>query len=189
MKEVRLETERLVLRELRQSDWTALHAQYADPEARRFGAAHRWRWQSWLYVWLLRNTAGAPMRPIYDLAVVLRGQEDAPVGGCSLVIGNTRYGALLGFIMDPRWRARGYATEAARGMLRFAFEELGVEQVSAGCHPENLASRRVLERIGMQYRGDEKRFPGSPRGMPSRAYALTRDEWLARCEETPVGTV
>jgi len=53
------------------------------------------------------------------------------------------------------WRT-GLATEAARACLRYAFEELGLETIVAVTKPENSASRRVLEKIGMKYERDAR---------------------------------
>ena len=50
------------------------------------------------------------------------------------------------------WR-RGLATEAALAVLRVAFHELGLNRVEALCMPENLASIRVIERLGMRREG------------------------------------
>lgn len=59
----------------------------------------------------------------------------------------------MGFVISPdRWGS-GYATEAAQAVLRFGFEGPGLDRIWATCRPENLASVRVLERIGMQREG------------------------------------
>jgi RimJ/RimL family protein N-acetyltransferase len=58
--------------------------------------------------------------------------------------------ALLGYIVDPDYAGQGYASEAAWEMARVAFEELGVLRLVAGCFADNLASVRILEKIGMR---------------------------------------
>lgn len=77
-------------------------------------------------------------------------------------------GAVQHIERDPRnplelgWRLRadqqgkGYATEAALAMARFAFERLRTLQLLAVCRQENLASSAVMERIGMRFRGVER---------------------------------
>jgi RimJ/RimL family protein N-acetyltransferase len=52
------------------------------------------------------------------------------------------------------WWGRGIATEAARASLRFGFEVAGLERIVAFAVPENVASRRVLERCGMRLEGE-----------------------------------
>jgi len=55
-----------------------------------------------------------------------------------------------------RW-GRGIATEAARLVLRYAFEHYGLNRVEATCMPENAGSRRVLEKLGMEHEGRLRR--------------------------------
>jgi len=60
------------------------------------------------------------------------------------------------YLSPPYWR-RGYATAATELILRFAFEELAVSEVTATCDPDNAASRRVLEKNGLRVVGEETR--------------------------------
>jgi len=70
---------------------------------------------------------------------------------------------------------RGYATEAARAALEFAFDELDWPQVVAFTAASNLRSRRVMERLGMTYESrDEFDHPRIEPGHPLRRHALYR---------------
>ena len=61
----------------------------------------------------------------------------------------------IGWRLRPdRW-GRGYATEAARRMAAFAFDDLGAPSLAAICHPDNADSAKVMRRLGMRYRGEE----------------------------------
>lgn len=55
----------------------------------------------------------------------------------------------IGYGIAPAYQRRGYATEAARGLLKWAFSNPDVKRVTAECHEDNRASIRVLERLGM----------------------------------------
>lgn len=57
-------------------------------------------------------------------------------------------------LLPSRW-GRGYATEAARRMAAFAFDDLTAPSLAAICHPDNVDSARVMRRLGMRYRGEE----------------------------------
>ena len=57
----------------------------------------------------------------------------------------------VGFLLDRSWWGKGYATEAARAALQFGFEDFKLKQIIALVHPENLASQRVIEKLGMMY--------------------------------------
>jgi ribosomal-protein-alanine N-acetyltransferase len=57
----------------------------------------------------------------------------------------------VGFLLDRPFWGRGYATEAALASLRFGFEHFSLSHIIALAHPDNLASRRVIEKCGMAY--------------------------------------
>jgi len=57
----------------------------------------------------------------------------------------------LGYTVKPKFWGMGYATEMARAVIAVAFNELGLESVVANAMPENVASRRVLERVGFSF--------------------------------------
>ena len=59
----------------------------------------------------------------------------------------------LGFIVDPGFQRRGYASEGARAWIEHAFATLAVHRVVAHCHPDNIASWRTLERVGFEREG------------------------------------
>lgn len=60
-------------------------------------------------------------------------------------------------LMRNMW-GKGYATEASRCLIRYAFEDLQLEKVLAVCMPENQASRKVMEKVGLQYTGTGKYY-------------------------------
>ena len=57
----------------------------------------------------------------------------------------------VGFLLDRPFWGKGYATEAALASLRFGFENFNLDHIIALVHPDNLASRRVIEKCGMAY--------------------------------------
>jgi RimJ/RimL family protein N-acetyltransferase len=57
----------------------------------------------------------------------------------------------VAYLLDKYYWNRGYATEAARFSLGFGFEKVGLDRIIALAFPENIASRRVMEKIGMVY--------------------------------------
>jgi ribosomal-protein-alanine N-acetyltransferase len=59
----------------------------------------------------------------------------------------------MGFTIARAYWGQGYGTEAAEALVRFVFDQLKVVRIEALCLPENLASARVLQKIGMQYEG------------------------------------
>lgn len=61
--------------------------------------------------------------------------------------------AMVGYSLLPEWRGRGYATRAVRLVVRWAFDHTGISRITAGAHPGNLGSHRVLERAGFRREG------------------------------------
>ncbi len=59
----------------------------------------------------------------------------------------------LGYIFNPAYHNMGYATEASRAILDYGFDELKAHRIVAYCDPRNVASWRVLEKIGMEREG------------------------------------
>jgi RimJ/RimL family protein N-acetyltransferase len=79
----------------------------------------------------------------------------------------------VGWVLDrSRW-GRGYATEGALASLRFGFEELGLGRIISIVFPANTASRRVMEKVDLSYRGEERW-----RGKDLVWYAADREEWM-----------
>jgi RimJ/RimL family protein N-acetyltransferase len=70
-----------------------------------------------------------------------------------------------------RWN-QGFASEAARVMARFAFDTLKPDVLMAVCEPANVASMKVMRKLGMQFRGIESWY-----GRELAAYAITAKEW------------
>jgi RimJ/RimL family protein N-acetyltransferase len=68
---------------------------------------------------------------------------------------------------------RGVATEAARAVLDHGFRDLGIDPIVAVTHPDNLASQRVLEKIGLEARGRAFHY-----GRSLAFYHLSRADYL-----------
>ena len=75
----------------------------------------------------------------------------------------------LGFQLRPQHWGKGLAVEAARAVIEHAFTRLGAAELSAGHHPRNEASRRVLEKLGFSRNGEEL-YP--PTGLVHPNYGL-----------------
>jgi RimJ/RimL family protein N-acetyltransferase len=148
-----LETERLVLRSFRADDHGPYAAMSADPEVMRFigtGAtqtpAESWRSMAFLIGhWALRG---------YGMwAIELRSSGEL-VGRAGFLEPPGWPGFELGWLLArPHW-GHGYATEAARAALRYAFVELGRERVISLIRPGNERSVKVARSIGSALEGE-----------------------------------
>jgi len=114
----------------------------------------------------------------YELAVVLK-KENLLIGGCGIRVSNPDLGeGNIGYCLNKNFWGRGYATEAAGALLTFGFKTLNLHRIYATCDPENVASVRVLEKIGMYLEGhlrETLRIRGE--WQDSLIYAILDHEW------------
>jgi RimJ/RimL family protein N-acetyltransferase len=87
--------------------------------------------------------------------------------------------AEVGYVLDPAYAGRGYATEAVREVLRICFEELGVRRVIAQCFADNEPSWRLMERVGMRREQHSVRDSLHRDGqwLDGMMYAVLAEEW------------
>lgn len=112
----------------------------------------------------LADTYGVQYWPMFDLVT------GAHVGCCGLHPKNAEAGVHeLGFHLRREAWGSGYASEAARAVVRYAFDVLDSQELFAGHHPDNAASRRVLAKLGFTYTHDE---PFAPTGLRHPSYVL-----------------
>jgi len=87
----------------------------------------------------------------------------------------------VGWRLSREAWGKGYATEGARAVLAFGFEQLGLDEIVALTVPANLGSRRLMERLGMRHSpADDFEHPSLPAGHPLRhhvLYRLARGDW------------
>ncbi|WP_028563338.1 GNAT family N-acetyltransferase [Paenibacillus pinihumi] len=85
----------------------------------------------------------------------------------------------IGWVFDSGHCNKGYATEAARAVMNFGFEQLNLHRIIATCQPENIPSWRVMEKLGMRREGYfQQCIPcGDDRWWDEYYYAVLRKEW------------
>ena len=175
-------TDRLVVRRFTPSDGPDLHAYLSDPAIYAF-------------------EPGEPIDAEAAARVARERAEGADFWALALRASGRMVGHLyfaqaeptswrtwdLGFIVHPTHQRQGYATEGAAALLRHAFAVMGVHRVVAHCNPDNRASWRVLERVGLRREGLLRRnacFRRGPDGSEAWTdtfvYAMLEEEVVAR---------
>jgi RimJ/RimL family protein N-acetyltransferase len=146
----RIETARLSLRPFTHGDLDDLLLVFGDPEVMRYISGGKPRSREDTETGLLRTIEGWKKRGFGFWAVTRKGREKL-IGYCGLVpLDDTpEIGVAYGFAKSE-W-GQGFASEASRASLRFGFEELKLERIVAVVHPENISSKRVLEKLCMTY--------------------------------------
>ena len=168
-----LETPRLLLRGWRPEDVPPYAAMLADPETARFitrkgqpyGEREAWNEAVWMIGhWQLLG---------HGMFVVEERATGAFLGRAGSLQPNGWPGLEVGWALVPAARGKGYATEAARAAIGWAFEAFPLDRIISLIDPRNAASRRVAGRLGE--RRTAERF--APFGTPCDIWELRREDW------------
>ena len=169
MKEVRLETQRLLLRWFREDDFPGYVEIATDPEAMKFIGGPQTQLEAW-------RAMAAHIGHWYFFGYGVFAVEEKLTGK---MIGR------IGFMNPPGWPGfelgwtlrreswgKGYATEGARRALEYAFTELNRDHVISCIAPANVNSIRVAERLGEKVEGETELL-----GKNVLIYGINRKEW------------
>lgn len=143
-----LETARLRLRQFRPEDVDALELVLGDPVAMKFYPAPYDR--QGVAGWIERNIRRYEEDGCGLWAMVLRSSDEL-IGDCGCVyqhVDGSRHLEIGYHVRRDQWN-QGYATEAARACMDYAFERLGAQKVISLIKAENVNSRRVAEKNGL----------------------------------------
>jgi RimJ/RimL family protein N-acetyltransferase len=174
MKEVTLETERLLLRWLREDDFEEHKRMCADPEVMRFIGDGKpmsdievfRQMCAFMGHWYFRG---------HGIWAVEEKTSGRMIGRIGLINPIGWPGFELGWTLARDSWGKGYATEGARRALQYAFTEMGRDHVISLIAPDNIASIKVAERLGEKVEGKTELL-----GRSVLIYGISRNEWIAR---------
>jgi RimJ/RimL family protein N-acetyltransferase len=171
---------RIVLRRFRAADLDAFTAYRSSPSVARF--------QSWDAPYPRRDAeelirqmmASHPDTPgkWFQFAIVLRSTGDL-IGDCAArPDADDSRQAEIGFTIAREHQGRGHATDAARELLGYLFDQRGKHRVTASCDARNAASARVLDRLGLRREGHLRESTWAKgEWTDDLLYALLAREW------------
>ena len=146
---MRLETERLILREMVVGDATDMFEMDADPQVYQYTGD---------FIPKIVEDTRERIRNYPDYKkygygrwTTLLKETNEIIGWCGLKYIDEIDEVDIGYRWKPKFWGNGYATEASKACLEFGFKQLGVEQIVGQLYEENKASIRVLEKIGMTF--------------------------------------
>jgi len=157
-RKIRLETERLTLRQPMHSDfraWANLRFDSADFLTKwepTWASDHLTRkaFTNRVY-WAQRSISAETAVPLF-----LERRDDGALLG-AITLDNIRRGpaqcGTLGYWIGNKFARQGYMGEAITAVVHYAFERMNLSRLEAACLPENKASRGLLERSGFKYEG------------------------------------
>ena len=179
-----LSTERLHLRRWSAADLPALEAVFAKPEVWWFPFRRGFSTEE-TRDFLERKLIEWERRGWSQWAVVHR-RDDRLIGYLGLsppvFLPEVMPAVEVGWRIDPDYWGRGLATEGGRAALAFGFEVLRLDEIVSICEPENVASERVMLRIGMVLDRDTTH---PELGVPLRVYKTSKARWEAEWHAAP----
>jgi [ribosomal protein S5]-alanine N-acetyltransferase len=167
-----INTDRLLIREFKHDDWREVYPYTSDCEVMRYIPEQEFT-----------------VKVAKEFVIKNQG-KNAKYFPVILKAGNTLIGHLvfhpffgehtyeIGWVFNPKFYGRGYATEAAKAVVNHAFKEMKLHRIIATCQPENIPSYRVMEKIGMRREGYFKKcIPSGDEWWDEYYYAILREEW------------
>jgi ribosomal-protein-alanine N-acetyltransferase len=153
-----LVTERLRIRPFTLDDAEAMYRVWGDPEVMRYIPREPAKSVDEIRE-RLERTLATPRERGMGVWAITRRDDDAAIGVAALVAveGKGPEIEVAYHLARDAW-GKGYATEAAAACVRYGFDEIGLERITGLTFPANIASQRVLEKIGMKRLGLTSRF-------------------------------
>ena len=128
-------------------------------------------------LWMLSNhTKNSPRKLMHlCLAIIIKDTNEF-IGWCGLDhLDQTKVDPALFYLLKANYWGNGLATEAARALLSYAFIQMDLASIHGGAAPENLASKHVMEKLGMKYVGVDEEG--------GYAFIITQEEYWNVCEK------
>lgn len=182
MKFVELETERLIFRAFRESDFPIVYDWLGNGENMKYRRGEpRTEEETHQYLeWAISN-ANADECMNFEFATVLKETGEL-IGAASLY--NLAGEPEIGWTVHRKYWRQGFGTQMGKALISFGFGTLGLRRIIAGCNARNQASYRIMERIGMRR---EAHFVKAQLGSSMLnhewcdrfQYAILREEWEA----------
>ena len=179
---VTLETDRLILRRFAVEDAAVMYRNWAnDPEVTKF-----LMWQPHANVdetiRILTDWAGHyEEKDWYLWAIVRKENGDEPVGSISIVQKDDHIAMVqFGYCIGQKWWHQGIMSEALAAMMRFFFEEVGVNRIEAHHDPANPNSGKVMMKCGMRREGLRRAASWNNQGIcDSAIYGILAEDYAA----------
>ncbi|MEM6642281.1 MAG: GNAT family N-acetyltransferase [Bacteroidota bacterium] len=172
-----LETKRLVLRQITPLDFEELFKMNSDPQIMKYVGDGSIRTHQQMTNELKMLISHYSRKPGLGIWATELKVNNCFVGASGLVYYDSTPEIEVGYRMQKEYWNKGYATEASIGLLKYGFRKLNLKKIVSSAHIDNLASRRVLEKIGMSYVDDRFHYK-----CLQAYYEITANEYQALYE-------
>ena len=146
-----LETDRLILRQLRVEDAAFILQLVNEPSWLRFIGDRGVKTLEDARGYILKGPVEMYRRFGFGLYLTALKEDGAPMGLCGLIKRDSLKDVDIGYAFLPRHAGQGYAFEAASAVLTHAKNDIGLPRIVATVRPDNAASIRLLEKLGLRY--------------------------------------
>ncbi|MEG0439277.1 MAG: GNAT family protein [Solibacillus sp.] len=165
-------TDRLIIRKFTNDDWRSVHEYKSDPNVMK-------------YIPEGVFTEGATKKFINQNMGDQAEKFPVILIDENILIGHIFFGKYfgehtyeIGWVFNPKYYNKGYASEAAKAILQYGFEKMKLHRIIATCQPQNIPSYRVMEKIGMRREGYFKKcIPSGNDWWDEYYYAILEEEW------------
>ena len=176
-----IESQQLLIRRFKASDWQDLHEYMSKASVVEYEPYEAFDEETSKKVAKLRSEDHA------FYAVILK-ESQTLIGHIYFTLCEPSHKKtyVIGYVFNPNYGGKGYATEACKKIIEYGFEELDAHRIMARCNPENRKSWRLLERLHMRREGhfikcnyfnvDENK---EPIWHDAYEYAILSEEWLS----------
>jgi len=177
-----LDTNRLKLRPFQDSDCHPFAAYRSDPLVAKYQGweAPYTLEQAAAFIETIKNKTPTALGEWYQLAIEIKANRQM-IGDCAFyLLAEDSRQAEIGFTLARAYQGQGYAHEAVGRLLDYLFKELDLYRVRANCDVENLASSKLLERLGLRREAhfvENLWFKG--RWSSEYWYGILQREWRA----------
>jgi [ribosomal protein S5]-alanine N-acetyltransferase len=176
-----LQTERLYIKDIALTDIASIHALHSLPETDEFNTlgipATIAVTEKLVNEWIAVQTQNP--RTVYVFALSIKATQ-AFIGLMALNLGKSHYKtAEIWFKVHKDFWNKAYTTEAVTQLLDFGFNDLKLHRIEAGCATENMASAKVLEKVGMTREGmKRKKLPIRGEWKDNYFYAILEEDFF-----------
>jgi len=147
---LKLETKRLIIRPTNSNDISSIHEMLNCKETMKFFVEGVYSIEK-VHEFINRN-----QKEVHHFTILLKSSNRI-VGKISYNPWVMKKTKEIGWIIFKTAEGNGYATEAAKAIAAYAFEEEKIHRLIATCQPKNIASKRVCEKLGMRLEGEFKK--------------------------------
>lgn len=172
-KYMKIETNRLLIRNFKEDDWQAVYDYTSDSHVMKY--IPEGVFNEDMAKKFVSDNSGEQAK-YFPVTLI---EENLIIGHIVFhqYFGDHTYE--IGWVFNPKYYNKGYASEAAKAVLHYGFKEMNLHRIIATCQPENIASYRVMEKIGMRREGYFKKcIPNGDEWWDEYYYAVLGEEWV-----------